>query len=393
MGNSGNTAGMPAGMNGALDGVKVLDFSTLLPGPMATLFLADAGAEVIKVERPGKGDEMRSYTPKWDKDAVNYHMLNRGKKSLAVDLKAPDSRDLLTPLIKGADIVVEQFRPGVMARLGLGYDDMVQINPAIIYCAITGYGQDGPAQAEAGHDLNYIARSGLLSMSLGNAETPVIPPALIADIAGGTYPALFNILLALRQRDQTGQGAFIDVSMAENLFPFMYWALGDGQVAGQWPGSGDALVTGGSPRYRLYPTQDGYFVAVAALEQKFWTNFVQVIDLPENLRDDAVDAQATMAGIGAILRSRSAAEWEPLLYEADCCCTLVKTPQQAMQDPHFKARGVFEAQLKNAKGELIAALPTPIAREFRAHADGPLRVSELGEDNPDFLQSFSGKDE
>jgi len=384
----GNTA-----MNGALDGVKVLDFSTLLPGPMATLFLAEAGAEVIKVERPGRGDEMRSYTPKWGSDGVNYHMLNRGKKSLALDLKDPDARALLIPLIEQADIVVEQFRPGVMARLGLGYDDMVRINPAIIYCAITGYGQDGPAQAEAGHDLNYIGRTGLLSMSRGSAEAPVIPPALIADIAGGTYPALFNILLALRQRDQTGQGAFIDVSMAENLFPFMYWALGDGQVAGAWPGSGDALVTGGSPRYRLYPTQDGRFVAVAALEDKFWASFVQAIDLPEDLRDDARDPQATMDGIGAILRARSAAEWEPLLHKADCCCTLVKTPQEAMQDPHFKARGVFDGQLQNADGDIIAALPTPIARPFRVSADGPVRVSELGEDNSDVLgNAASNKD-
>jgi len=372
-------------MNGALDGVKVLDFSTLLPGPMATLFLAEAGAEVIKVERPGRGDEMRSYVPKWGSDGINYHMLNRGKKSIALDLKDPESPALLKPLIKQADIVVEQFRPGVMARLGLGYDDMVRINPAIIYCAITGYGQDGPAQAEAGHDLNYIGRTGLLSMSLGSADAPVIPPALIADIAGGTYPALFNILLALRQRDQTGKGAFIDVSMAENLFPFMYWALGDGQVAGQWPGSADALVTGGSPRYRLYPTQDGRFVAVAALEQKFWTSFVQAIDLPENLRDDTLDPQATMVGIGAILRTRSAADWEPLLYQADCCCTLVRTPQEAMQDPHFRARGVFDRELHNGQGDTIAALPTPIARPFRASDDGPVKVSDLGEDNSDVL--------
>ena len=378
----GNTA-----MNGALDGVKVLDFSTLLPGPMATLFLAEAGAEVIKVQRPGRGDEMRSYTPKWGSDGVNYHMLNRGKKSLALDLKDADARALLTPLIEQADIVVEQFRPGVMARLGLGYDDMVRINSEIIYCAITGYGQDGPAQAEAGHDLNYIGRTGLLSMSLGSAEAPVIPPALIADIAGGTYPALFNILLALRQRDQTGQGAFIDVSMAENLFPFMYWAIGDGQVAGQWPGSGDALVTGGSPRYRLYPTLDGRFVAVAALEEKFWTSFVHAIDLPEDLRDDARDPKATMNAVGAILRARSSAEWEPLLYAADCCCTLVRTAQEAMQDPHFRARGVFDGQLKNTDGDIIAALPTPIARPFRAPADGPVRISELGEDNSDVLGS------
>ncbi|MDW3119070.1 MAG: CaiB/BaiF CoA-transferase family protein [Roseovarius pacificus] len=159
-----------------LDNIRVLDFSTLLPGPMATLFLAEAGAEVIKIERPGRGEEMRSYVPKWGEDSANFAMLNRGKKSLALNLKDAGERERLIPLLKEADILVEQFRPGVMERLGFGYDDVAAINPGIIYCSITGYGQSGPKALRAGHDLNYIGDSGLLALACGTPDTPVIPP-------------------------------------------------------------------------------------------------------------------------------------------------------------------------------------------------------------------------
>ena len=167
-----------------LQGITVLDFSTLLPGPMATLLLAEAGAEVIKIERPGTGDEMRTYEPRWGRDSVNFALLNRGKKSVALDLKNAEERAKIRPLLEKADILVEQFRPGVMARLGLDYETVATINRKIIYCSITGYGQHGPKHDQAGHDLNYIGDAGLLSLSMGPAESPVVPPALIADIAG-----------------------------------------------------------------------------------------------------------------------------------------------------------------------------------------------------------------
>ena len=245
-----------------LDGCLVLDFSTLLPGPLATLLLAEAGAEVVRIERPG-ADDMPSLAE-----------LNRGKKRLVVDLKRPDDRQQLQPLLARADVLVEQFRPGVMARLGLGYDAVLRINPKIIYCSITGYGQHGPRSGAAGHDLNYIAETGLLSQSMGTPSSPVIPPALLADIAGGLYPAVINILLALRDRDRTGGGRHLDVSMTDNLFPLMH---------------GRSVVTGGSPRYRLYPTKDGRMLAVGALEQKFWDAFCDVVNLDPALRDDSRD--------------------------------------------------------------------------------------------------------
>lgn len=368
-------------MPGVLEGLKVLDFSTLLPGPMASLFLADAGAEVIKVERPGSGEEMRLYAPKWGADSVNFNMLNRGKKSLAIDLKDPGVREILDPLLRDADVLIEQFRPGVMARLGLGYDDVRKLNPDIVYCSISGYGQSGPKALRAGHDMNYIGDTGLLGLSYGSNEAPVVPPALIADIAGGTYPALFNILLALRARDAGAGGAHIDVSMADNLFPFLYWAMGDGQASGAWPGNADALVTGGSCRYRMYATADGKVLAAAPIEQKFWTSFCAAIGLDGPLRDDQADPQATTARVAEIIRSRPAAHWEDVFEAADCCCTIVRSVRDAMQDPHFRARGVFGRRLVNEEGAEIVGLPTPIARAFAANPDEGAPAPRLGEHN------------
>lgn len=364
-----------------LDGILVLDFSTLLPGPMATLLLAEAGAEVVKVERPGRGEEMRTYEPRWGGHAVNFAMLNRGKKSLALDLKSAADRERLQPLLEKADVVIEQFRPGVMARLGLDYESLRAINPDIIYCSVTGYGQSGPKRDQAGHDLNYVGDSGMLALSMGPAEHPVLPPALIADIGGGAYPAVMNILLALQQRERTGQGCHIDVAMADNLFSFMYWAIGNGLGAGEWPGNGTDLVTGGTPRYRLYATRDRRIVAACPLEQKFWEAFCRIIDLDPELRDDGRDQGATTRRVAEIIASRDAAEWADRFATEDCCCTVAAHLQDALADPHFRARGLFAHRLVGDNGEELPALPVPISPEFRAAPDQPLPAPRLGADN------------
>src|SRR5258706_921466 len=251
-----------------LAGVLVLDFTTLLPGPLATLLLAEAGAEVIKIERRG-GEDMRRYEARSGGKNAMYAVLNRGKQSLVLDLKSAADRDKLTPLIKRADVLVEQFRPGVMARLGLGPDAVRAINPKLVYCSITGYGQTGPRADEAGHDLNYIGHTGLLALNPGPPDRPVVPPALIADIAGGTLPAVINILLGLRQRDQVGQGCHLDIAMTDAMFTFAGHALASGHATGAFPGTGGARLTGGSPRYQLYPTKDGKLVCCAALQHRF----------------------------------------------------------------------------------------------------------------------------
>jgi crotonobetainyl-CoA:carnitine CoA-transferase CaiB-like acyl-CoA transferase len=373
-----------------LEGVRVVDFTTLLPGPMATLLLAEAGAEVIKVERPGRGEEMRHHAPMWGQDSVNFALLNRGKKSVVVDLKNPDGRARVEPLIAGCDVLIEQFRPGVMDRLGLGYEAVVKLNPSIVYCSISGYGQTGPKRDVAAHDLNYIGDTGLLSLSMGTLDVPVIPPVLIADIAGGAYPAVINILLALRQRDATGQGCRLDIAMTDNLFPLMYSALGERHVRGICPGSGTALTTGGTPRYRLYPTADDRMVAAAPIEQKFWEMFCDIIMLDSDLRNDSLAPATTAAAISRIIRNQSAAYWSEAFAGKDCCCTIVATLEEALADPHFRARSLFAHRLINEQGELQLALPVPIDPAFRAPPGEAQSAPPLGAHNEEIFAKSAG---
>lgn len=366
-----------------LSGRLVLDFSTLLPGPMATLLLAEAGAEVVKVERPGGGEDMRAYTPRLGEESVSFTLLNRGKRSLALDLKDPAGYARLRPLLARADVLVEQFRPGVMARLGLGYDAVAAINPRIVYCSITGYGQTGPKRDRAGHDLNYQGDAGMLGLSHGGTERPVVPPALVADIAGGAYPAVMNILLALIERDRTGHGRHLDIAMADNLFPFLFWSLGQGHATGAWPGDGDALLTGGTPRYRLYPTADGRLVAAAPIEDRFWAKFCDAIALDPALRDDGPNAAATTGAVAALIAARPAEHWRGVFDRADCCCTIVATPQEAVMDPHFKSRGLFDRRAGTVAANVIA-LPVPIDDGFRTPSTPhPVPAPALGEGNRD----------
>jgi len=307
-----------------LEEIAVLDFSTLLPGPLATLLLAEAGAKVTTIERPG-ADAVPALAP-----------LGRGKKRLVVDLKNADDRARLEPLLARADVLVEQFRPGVMHRLRLGYDEVSAINPRIVYCSISGYGQHGPKSGVAGHDINYMADTGLLSLSTA------IPPALVADIGGGSYPAVINILLALRERERSGRGRHLDVSMTDNLFTFML---------------GSSIFTSGSPRYRLYATKDGRMLAVGALEQRFWDRLCDITGLDSRLRDDAANPAETAARMAEIIAGATAAEWAARTAGRDCCCSIVATVDEARRDPHFVARGLFQDDVH-----------VPIDRQFLAAA-------------------------
>lgn len=366
-----------------LKDLLVLDFSTLLPGPLASLFLADAGAEVIKIERPDTGDAMRGYTPAVDGQSLNFTMLNRGKKSISIDLKDPQGREKLRPLIEKADIIIEQFRPGVMDRLGLGYKDVVEVNPCIIYCSISGWGASGPKAHEPGHDLNYIAETGILGLSVGGDGAPVLPPILAADIAGGSYPALVNILLALRQRDRTGEGVWLDIAMGQNLFPFAYWALGTANALGQWPIPGGELVTGGSPRYQIYRTADGRYIAAAPLEDKFWENFTALIGLPEEFRDDSKDPARVRAEVAKRIAAHDSQYWQELFRGKDLCCSLVMSMEEALANPHWAARRAFDSSVDVA-GRSVPALPSIISDALRDRSVAG-RSPKLGEDNPHYL--------
>ena len=356
-------------MSRPLAGIRVLDFSTLLPGPLCTLLLAEAGAEVIKIERPCAGDEMRTYTPRAGPDSVNFALLNRGKRSIAIDLKDRDSKERILALVREADVLVEQFRPGVMDRLGLGFDSLKAINPKLIYCAITGYGQSGPRTMVAAHDLNYVAESGMLSLAAGADGAPVVPAALVADVAGGAYPAVMNILLALRQRERDGKGCKLDISMSDNLFTFLYWALGEGEATGKWPGPATALVAGGSPRYQVYRTADDRFIAAAPLEDRFWLNFCSILSVPPD---------ATREAVSRVILSRTAKQWQEAFAGKDVCCAVVATMEEAINDPHFRARGLFAHKVVTDAGELTA-VPVPVAVAFRDPS--PANYPRLGADN------------
>ena len=347
-----------------LSGLLVLDFTTLLPGPLASLMLAEAGAEVIKIERPG-GEDMRRFPPAFDDMSAPFALLNRGKQSLVLDLKSEADRDKLKPLIERTDILIEQFRPGVLKRLGLGYDDARSINPRLIYCSISGYGQSGPRADEAGHDINYIGNTGLLAIQPGPIEHPVVPPMLAADIAGGSFPAVINILLALRARDRSGQGCHLDIAMTDAMFTFAWYALALGAATGRFPGPGELWLAGGSPRYQLYPTGDGKIVACGAIEQKFWLAFTTAIGLPTEYVNDLRDPNATRDAVAKLIVAKTSDEWRPIFAAADCCATIVVPLEQAMRDPHFVERGLFAHQVEAGAGKTLPAIPLPIAPGFR----------------------------
>ena len=358
-------------LEGALAGLRVLDFSTLLPGPLATLLLAESGAEVIKIERPDGGDGMRDRAPAFGGDSAAFALLNRGKRSVAIDLKLPSARAQLLPLLESADVLVEQFRPGVMERLGFGYASVRAVNPRLIYCSITGYGQSGARAQKAGHDLNYLAETGLLSLAAGTDGAPAMPAGPVADVAGGTYPAVLNILLALQRRASTGEGCRLDIAMADNLFPFMYAALARGFAADDWPAPGPGTWSGASPRYRCYRTLDGRYAAVAAVEEQFWRNFCAAIGV--------LPAAASAAAVEAVIATRTAAEWERAFAGQDVLVSIVRTVEEAVRDPIVQAEGLFRHTVA-AAGRSMPALPLPLAPALRRTA-GDATYPRLGEAN------------
>lgn len=365
----------------ALAGLRVLDFSTLLPGPLCSLMLAEAGAEVTKIERPGVGDEMRSYPPRLGPDSALFALLNRGKTSATIDLKQPGALDRMQPMLAAADVLIEQFRPGVMRSLGLGYESLRERYPRLIYCSITGFGQDGPRAGIAGHDLNYLAVTGLLHLAGDGSGQPTLPPTPIADIAGGTYPALANILLALIARERTGRGCQLDISMTDSLFTLAYWALGQGLAAGDWPLPRGGQVTGASPRYQVYACADGRYLAAAPLEQRFWLRFCELIGLPMALRHEGCDPAQVMHEVAQIIAGRDSAHWEALLGTEDVCCCIVRELKDAVADPHFVGRGLFARRVAMA-GNVIPALPVPI--------DGALRTDQVERAAPALRDPSSG---
>lgn len=297
----------------ALSGTLVLDLTRLLPGAVATQQLLDWGAEVIKIEQPGEGDYARRMAP-----AV-FARTNRGKQSVGIDLKKPRGREILLSLAGRADVLVEGFRPGVMARLGLGYEDLRAVNQRLIYASLTGYGQSGPYAQMAGHDVNYIALGGMLGLNI-----PAIPGVQIADLVGGSMQTVMGILLALVERNRTGKGSHVDVSMYAGVIALLTVPLAQWFETGQEPAPGNGRLSGRYACYNVYQAADGRWLAVGALEPKFWAELCRKLGCQELIARQYEEPQdALKARIAEIFRTRPALEWFAELRDSDACVTPV----------------------------------------------------------------------
>lgn len=323
-------------MTRPLNGVRVLDLTRLLPGGVCTLLLADLGADVIKIEDPGGGDYARWMPPLVDGQSVFFRMNNRDKRSAILDLKHSQGADVLRRLVAGADVLVEGFRPGVMARLGCDYDALRGANPRLVYCSISGWGADGPYRERSGHDLNYAAVAGLV----GAMGTPQVIGGQIADLAGA-YLALAGILAALFERERTGAGRYVDVSLFEAALPFGLYAWTEAVALGTAGGQG--ALTGGLACYNVYQTADGAAVTLAALEPRFWANFCAAVGRPDWMADYLLPERqpALKTEVAALFASRPLAAWRALLDGADCCFAAVNPPSAVADDPHIQARGLM----------------------------------------------------
>ena len=305
-----------------LAGIVVLDLTRLLPGAVATQQLADWGAEVIKIEQPGTGDYARQMNP------PVFAYTNRGKKSVVLDLKQTHGREALLALAKGADVLIEGNRPGVMARLHLGYDELRAVNQRLIYVSLTGYGQDSPYSQLAGHDVNYMALGGVLSLNL-----PVIPGVQIADLVGGSMQAVTGILLAIVARNKTGEGRFIDVSMYQGVKSLLTIPMTAWRSTGREPMAGRETLSGRYACYNLYQAGDGRWLAVGALEPKFWAELCRNLGCEDLIARQFEEPQDEVkARVAAVFRARAAAEWFERLRSTDSCVTLVRTVSEVAEE-------------------------------------------------------------
>ncbi len=330
-----------------LTDVRVLDLSRLLPGPFATLVLADLGATVDKIEDTGGGDYLRHMPPMLGGQSAAFQLLNRGKRSAVLDLKKPEGREACKRLVASYDVLFDQFRPGVLSRLGLGHEELRKENERLIICCLTGYGQTGPLAHRAGHDLNYLARSGILSTQGPVGGPPQVPGVQLADISGGMW-CVIGILAALAERARTGKGTVLDIAMTDGVLGFASTAVA-AALAGVAPRAGDDTLTGGIAPYNTYLSKDGHAMTLASLEPKFWMAFCAGVGLEAQM--DALipgpHQEQLKARVGAIFGSKTREEWVAFAAAHDCCLEPVLDAGSIAEDPLLLAR------------RLVFDIPTP----------------------------------
>ena len=349
---------------GALDGYKVLDFSTLLPGPYATMTLEDLGAEVLKVSSKDKYDLVVNWPPVVEGTGVTgaQAWLGRGKKTIYWNLKKPASLEAVKKLIKEYDIVVEQFRPGVMEKLGLSYEQLKAVNPRIIYCSITGYGQSGAFSKKAGHDINYISRSGIAASAGRQDGGPSLYNFQIADVAGGSLNAVISILAAIVYRERTGEGQYIDVSMQDSVIPFNSMDGASWFAGGSVPDRESGLLNGGGI-YDFYQTKDGGYMSVGSLEPKFFAALCDGLGFPQ-WRDGKIlrsDQAMVKKAFREAFMEKTREEWTEVFSKLDACVEPVMSLEEVSSDEHLCSRGMWpEVEIPLSGGTKITQMGCPI---------------------------------
>jgi alpha-methylacyl-CoA racemase len=381
-----------------LEGLRVLDLSRLLPGGFCSLLLSDFGADVLKVEDTGMGDYVRWSPPHHEgaeqsAGSALFLSLNRGKRSIRVNLKSDEGREVLLRLVREADVLLESFRPGVLDRLGVGYERLREENPGLVYCAITGYGQDGPYRDRSGHDMNYLGLVGLLGLS-GEAEGPPVQAAgQIADLGGGALMAAFGILAALRERDRSGEGQFVDVSMADGSLSWLAMVAGQYLADGVVPRRGEGTLNGGLVCYRPYRCADGW-VTLGALEPKFWQAWCRGVG-----REDLIEKQFERPGspahaeVEGVFAQRTRAEWQAFASEHDCCLEPVLDLDEALDSELVRARGMVAELDQPGVQQPVRLLGVPV-KLSRTPGDANRRPGPgLGEHTDEVLRALGYDDE
>ncbi|MFV3305536.1 CaiB/BaiF CoA transferase family protein [Pseudomonas sp. NY15181] len=349
-------------MNGPLASLKILDFSTLLPGPFASLLLADMGAQVLRVESPSRMDLVRVLPPHVDGTSASHAYLNRNKRSIGLDLKQPQAVEVVKQLVREYDIVLEQFRPGVMDKLGVGYEALKAINPKLIYVSITGYGQTGPFRDRAGHDINYLALAGVASYT-GRRDTGPLPLGVqLADIGGGSLHGVMGLLAAVIHRQQTGEGQQVDVSMTDCAFS-LHGMAGAGYLAAGVEPEMESLALNGGSFYDYYRTRDGRWFSVGSLEPQFMQQFCAAIGRPElaarGLSPKPEDQQALKREIAIEFDKHDFSEWQERFAALDACVEPMLSLSEAVEHPQLRERGVV-TQVPNGKGGEQRQMACPI---------------------------------
>lgn len=371
-------------MNQPLAGISVLDLTRLLPGGFCTLLFADLGADVLKIEQPGRGDYLRGFPPLGRTQSLLFTALNRGKRSLTLNLKSEKGREILLDLARRADVLVESFRPGVLAGLGLGYAELRAANQGLVVCSISGYGQHGPRSREAGHDLNYMGYAGALPLfAPRGGGRPVTPGMQLADLGGGAFPAAVAILAALLERERTGLGQCIDISMTDGALHWLAVAAAQHWGAGGAPEGGRGPLSGGYACYSVYAAADGW-LTLAAVEPHFWANFCHVVGREEYIAQQYGDwqaQQAIFADLDALFATRSRAAWLDLFGDVEACLAPALSLPEALELHAGRAFALDqpgEGLLRQLGGLFgpTSALPAPALGEHTEQALAELGIGE-----------------